>query len=191
MLFRSRFKSLLALTQMYTNGKRHSWIICLTSVLGLGLTLQFCSVLHPFQLGTGSHTHRCKAALTLSCKLSLCTAISINATISSFNDAAVFSIRSSQRLLCTCISAQGRQLTLLVFDSEPTFQAHKSNIIAKGMQVVLLKLFLRHYRRIPLRVRTWVIEQMHCDIVHELVIFREHYNDGDFKVMCIYSHKCL
>ena len=70
---------------------------------------------------TWHHTHRSKAALTLNCKLSLCTAKSINATILSFNATAVFSMRSSQRLFCMCISATEHQHIILAFDSEPTF----------------------------------------------------------------------
>ena len=66
-------------------------------------------------------THRFRALLTLSSKLLLCTAKSIDATTSSFNVAAVFSIRSSQRLFGMCIPVKEHQRVTLAFEPEPTF----------------------------------------------------------------------
>ena len=52
------------------------------------------------------------------------------------------------------------------------------------MQVVLLKLFLHRLRYIAIRVFIGVIEHIHCDVAPELVIFGEHYDDGNLKVSC-------
>ena len=51
------------------------------------------------------------------------------------------------------------------------------------MQVVLLKSFLRHFRYIAMWVLIWVIVHVHSDIEQELVIFGEHCDNGNFKVM--------
>ena len=50
------------------------------------------------------------------------------------------------------------------------------------MQVVLLKLVLRHLRHIAIRVLIGVIGHIHCDVAPELVIFGEHCDDGNFKL---------
>ena len=52
------------------------------------------------------------------------------------------------------------------------------------MQVELLESYLRRFRYIAIRVFIWVVHQMHFDIPQKLVIFSEHCNDGNFKVMC-------
>jgi hypothetical protein len=52
------------------------------------------------------------------------------------------------------------------------------------MQVVFLKLFFRHFRYIAIWVFIWEICQEYSNIVQELVIFGEYYNNGNFKVMC-------
>ena len=65
------------------------------------------------------HTHWFNAVLTLNWRLSLCTAKSINATISLFNAAAVFSIRSSQQLFFMCIPAIEHQHTALALTQDP------------------------------------------------------------------------
>ena len=51
------------------------------------------------------------------------------------------------------------------------------------MQVVLLELLLRHFSYIAIGEITWVIQQVHLDIAEELIVFGEHYDDGNFKIM--------
>ena len=47
-----------------------------------------------------------------------------------------------------------------------------------------MELFLRYFGYLAVRrVFIWKIHQMHSDIAKELVKFREHRNNGNFRVM--------
>ena len=113
---------LLILAQMNGNCLRHSRTMSflrLTSSPVLERTLQSLLrylLIHPFN----SHTHRFKALLTLNPILTLCTAISINVTTSSFNAAAVVSMRWWQSISCLCISVKEYRHIRRIFDSELT-----------------------------------------------------------------------
>ena len=52
------------------------------------------------------------------------------------------------------------------------------------MQVVLSKLFFCHSRHIAVQVLIREIGHIHFDVVPELVIFGEHCNDRNLKVLC-------
>ena len=174
---------------MYGNGTRHSRMTCSTSNPVRRPTLQFSFRLSPSP-PVNLCTHRRRAALTLRPILSLCTARSINATVSSFSAAAVSSTRASQRLLIICISAEEHQHLTFIYNFGLTLQSHIFNISAKEMQVVILKSFLRHLIYIALRVFPWLIEHIHPDVAQKLVIFGEHSDDGNFKTRVRYGQEC-
>src|SRR6266404_5721701 len=132
-------------------------------------------------------TDRCKARFTLIPKFSFCTATSIKATASSFNAAAVASIRVSQCASCLFIAVEQHQYLAQAFASDPELasQPHPTNA-TYGPQVVLIKYFIcRLFYRLLRYINAWVfivlVFQIIFDISQELVIFGEYRNDGNLK----------
>src|SRR6266404_6284228 len=130
-------------------------------------------------------TDRCKARFTLIPKFSFCTATSIKATASSFNAAAVASIRVSHCASCLFIAVEQHQYLAQAFDPELASQPHPTNA-TYGPQVVLIKYFIcRLFYRLLRYINAWVfivlVFQIIFDISQELVIFGEYRNDGNLK----------
>src|SRR6266404_2337785 len=123
---------------------------------------------------------------TPNAKFPSCTAISISATTSSFNAAAVASISVSQRASCLFIAVEEHLYFAQAFDPERTSQPHPRNALTYGPQVVLFEYFICRlfYRRLGY-INAWVFDvlvfQIIFDVSQELVVFREHGNDGNFK----------
>ena len=71
----------------------------------------------------------------------------------------------------------------LANDLPLTFQSHIYSSITKGVQVVLLKLFICHLRYISVQIFIWIIRYIHPYIVQELIVFGKNYNNGNFETL--------
>ena len=84
------------------------------------------------------------------------------------------------------MAVKENQYVAWVFDPEPTSHLYPRNALTQGRQEVLFKYFLCClFLRLLGCINSWVVIvevfQINCDIPQELVVLREHRNDGNFE----------